>query len=86
MCTLDICGKRLSKSIRDFEYILRIKPNRVEVSIVVSTKDIKYTCSHGLNVGRDIPIKVLEDKLKEIKIVGDGICGLLLTPYFATRI
>jgi len=44
MCTLDIYGKRLSISTRYFEYIMRIKPNRIEVSTVVSTKDIKYTC------------------------------------------
>ena len=41
---LDICGKRIPISIEDVEYILGIKPNGVDISIVGSTKEINHMC------------------------------------------
>ena len=67
-CALDICGRRLPISIEDVEFILGIKSSGVDVSIVANAEEINHICQqHGLNVIGDIPINLLEGKLKEIK-------------------
>ncbi|KAL4637876.1 hypothetical protein ACB092_03G109300 [Castanea dentata] len=70
-CALDICGRRLPISTKDVEFILGVKSSRVDVSIVASAEEINHICQqHGLNVVGDIPINLLEGKLKEMKTSG----------------
>ena len=78
-CALDICGRRLPISIEDVEFILGIKSSRVDVSIVASAKEINHICQqHGLNVVGDIPIYLLEGKLKEMKTSRKEFVGCFL--------
>ena len=78
-CALDICGRRLPISTEDVEFILGIKSSGVDVSIVASAEEINHICQqHGLNVVGDIPITLLEGKLKEMKISGKEFVGCFL--------
>ncbi|KAF3954587.1 hypothetical protein CMV_020086 [Castanea mollissima] len=75
-CALDICGRRLPISTKDVEFILGVKSSGVDVSIVASAEEINHICQqHGLNVVGDIPINLLEGKLKEMKTSGKEFVG-----------
>ncbi|KAL0012809.1 hypothetical protein SO802_007917 [Lithocarpus litseifolius] len=78
-CALDICGKRLSISTQDVEYILGIKSNGVDISIVGSAEEINHVCQqYGLNVEGDIPIKLLEDELNKMETSEDKFVSYFL--------
>ncbi|KAL4606259.1 hypothetical protein ACB092_09G089200 [Castanea dentata] len=75
-CALDICGRRLPISTKDVEFILGVKSSGVDVSIVASAEEINHICQqHGVNVVGDIPINLLEGKLKEMKTLGKEFVG-----------
>ena len=76
---MDICGRRLPISIEDVGFILGIKSSGVDVSIVASAKEINHICQqYGLNVVGDIPIYLLEGKLKEMKTSRKEFVGCFL--------
>ncbi|KAK9984961.1 hypothetical protein SO802_034486 [Lithocarpus litseifolius] len=78
-CALDICGRRLPISTKDVEFILGIKSSGVDVSTVAGAEEINHICQqHGLNVVGDIPINLLEGKLKEMKTSGKEFVGCFL--------
>ena len=78
-CALDICGKRLPISTEDVEYILGIRSNGVDISIVGSAEEINHMCQqYGLNVEGDIPIKLLEDELNKMETSGNEFVSYLL--------
>ncbi|KAL4596442.1 hypothetical protein ACB092_12G164600 [Castanea dentata] len=69
-------GRRLPISTKDVEFILGVKSSGVDVSIVASAEEINHICQqHGLNVVGDIPINLLEGKLKEMKTSGKEFVG-----------
>ena len=78
-CALDICGKRLSISTEDVEYILGIKSIGVDISIVGSAEEINHMCQqYGLIVEGDILIKLLEDELNKIETFGNEFVSYFL--------
>ncbi|KAK9993974.1 hypothetical protein SO802_023677 [Lithocarpus litseifolius] len=78
-CALDICGRRLPISTKDVEFILGIKSSGVDVSTVAGAEEINHICQqHGLNAVGDIPINLLEGKLKEMKTSGKEFVGFFL--------
>ena len=78
-CALDICGKRLPISTEDVEYILGIRSNGVDISIVGSAEEINHMCQqYGLNVEGDIPIKLLENELNKMETSGNEFVSYFL--------